>query len=79
MDERESGAKKAGRAVGANGVALAIPMVLVSFPLVFGLIGKYAAAKFDRPWILWVCVLVGLGLAVRECILLVKKLEKLSK
>lgn len=79
MDDRESSAKKAGKAVGANGIALAIPMVLVSFPLVFGLIGKYAAAKFHQPWILFVFVLLGLGLAIRECVLLIKKLEKLSK
>jgi F0F1-type ATP synthase assembly protein I len=79
MGDKETRERKLGKAVRSNGIALAIPMVMVSFPLIAGLIGKYLADRFEMPWIVVVMVILGLVLAVREAIRLVQQLNKTNE
>lgn len=67
-----------GKAFRTEGIAFAIPMVLVTFPVVGGIVGKYLAGRFEQPWLLLVCVLIGLAAGIRECIRLVRLLNRAS-
>jgi len=77
--DKESRAKKVGKTFRAEGIALAIPMVMATFPLVGAGAGYWLAKYFEKPWILWVGVFVGLLLAIREVTKLVKMLNKVPK
>ena len=79
MADEENNSRRFGKAIRAQGVALAIPMVLLSFPLGAALIGKYLSEKFEQPWILPVMIVAGLALGLRECIRLLRKLNRMSK
>ncbi len=68
--------RKRGRAFRTEGIAFAIPMVLVTFPVAAGFIGKYFADRFEKPWILAVAILLGLVVGIRECIRLVRLLNR---
>ncbi len=68
--------RERGKAVRAEGIALTIPMVMITFPIGAGFIGKYLAGHFEMPWILPVCILLGFIAGVVECIKLVKELNR---
>ncbi len=76
---KDSKWRRAGQSVRAEGIALTIPMVMISFPLAAAFIGKYLADKFEMPWITFVAIVIGLLAGIRECIQLVKKLNEVQK
>lgn len=78
-DDDEHRLRKAGKAFRVEGLAFAIPMVLLGFPLGGALLGKLAADYFEQPWLIAVGVLLGLVLGIRECIRLVKQLNRAQK
>lgn len=71
--------RKLGETVRADSLAFAIPMVLVSFPISGALIGRYLGQWLGYPVLTVVGLLVGLGMAVREVIRLIAKLNKAGK
>lgn len=75
QEEESSKARKAGESLRSGGTALAIPMVLVGPPLVFGYIASLLAGRWDRPWLTMAGVLVGLALGIYECVQLVKRIS----
>ena len=68
--------RKRGKAFRREGIAFAIPMVLVTFPVAAGVLGKILADWLEKPWIVAVAVLVGLAAGLRECVRLVKLLNR---
>ncbi|CAN5218297.1 hypothetical protein BH09SUM1_BH09SUM1_08710 [soil metagenome] len=79
MQDDEPRMKKAGKEFRTEGIALAIPMVLVSFPVVGAFLGKWLGAYFGRPWFLLVGLGIGMAMGIRECIRLIKLLNRIQK
>jgi F0F1-type ATP synthase assembly protein I len=71
--------RKAGRAFRMEGIAFAIPTVLVVFPVVGALLGKLAGQWLGQPWLLALGLFLGLFAGIRECIRLVKLLNRSQK
>lgn len=68
--------RKRGEAFRVEGIAFAIPTVLVVFPVAGALVGKYAGQWLGAPWLLAVGLFLGLLAGIRECIRLVKLLNR---
>lgn len=75
MDE-DNKWRKRGEAFRMEGIAFAIPMVLVVFPVVGALLGRYLGQLWDMPWLLFVGLTLGLVAGIRECIRLVKVMNR---
>jgi len=78
VTEEESKARKAGRAFRAEGIAIAIPMVMVTFPVGGALLGRWAGEHWGMPWLMGAGLILGLFMGIREAIRLVKQLTKSS-
>lgn len=68
-----------GRSMRAEGIALTLPVIMISFPLGGALIGKYLAEWTGLPWLLYVCLILGIVGAIRESIHLVRMLNEAQK
>ncbi len=79
MSDDEDRWKNWGRSLRAEGVAISIPLVMIVFPLVGGLIGKYLADKLELPWILFVGLVLGLVAGIREAVSLIKRLNQIQR
>lgn len=75
MDENNKWRKR-GEAFRFEGIAFAIPTVLVVFPVVGALLGRYLGRLWDMEWLLFVGLLLGLIAGIRECIRLVRLLNR---
>ena len=71
--------RERGKAFRAEGIAFAIPMVMLVYPIGAALLGKYAAKYTGLPWLFPVILVAGLIVGVRECIRLIKLLNRLQK
>ena len=71
--------RKAGEDVRSGGKALAIPTILLTFPVVGALGGKYAGDYFEKPWLLPAGLILGLVLAFWECVRVLRELNKVQK
>lgn len=78
MDEDDKWRKR-GEAFRVDGIAFAIPTVLVAFPVAGALAGKYLGQWLELPWLLALGLLLGLVAGIRECIRLVKLLDRSRK
>lgn len=74
--DKESRARKAGKYVRTEGIALAIPMVLVAYPLGAAFLGKLLADWLGHQWIIVVAIILGLTAGIRECVRLVRLLNR---
>ncbi|MCC5877346.1 MAG: AtpZ/AtpI family protein [Candidatus Sumerlaeia bacterium] len=68
--------RKRGEAFRMEGIAFAIPMVLVVFPVVGVLLGRFLGRLWDLPWLMFVGLVLGLVAGVRECIRLVRVMNR---
>lgn len=71
--------RRRGKAVRADGIALTIPMVMIVFPVLGGLVGRYLAGYFEKPWILYVAIAAGMAMGVWESVRLVKELNRVTR
>ncbi|HMX62792.1 MAG TPA: AtpZ/AtpI family protein [Candidatus Sumerlaeota bacterium] len=74
----ESKLRKGGRAFRTEGIAFAIPTVMVVFPVGGAFLGNWAGRHFGHPWLLYVGLVLGLVAGVRETVRLVKELKAIQ-
>lgn len=72
---KESKWRKGGKAFRAEGIAFAIPTIIVVFPLVGALLGYWAGQYFGHSWLLFVGLVLGLVAGFREVVRLIKELK----
>jgi F0F1-type ATP synthase assembly protein I len=77
-DEKKSSARKFGESLRAEGLAFAIPMVLVTYPLSAALLGRFLESRLEVPFLTLVGLLLGLTLGIREAIRLIRKLNRIN-
>lgn len=75
----ESKWRQRGKALRAEGLAFAIPTVLVAFPLIGALLGRWIGQRYGVTWPMYVGLIGGAVCGVRECIRLVKEISKATK
>ncbi len=69
---------KRGKAFRAEGIAFAIPTVLVAFPVAGAFLGKWAGSYFELPWLLYAGLGLGVVAGIREVIRLVRELTRVQ-
>jgi hypothetical protein len=76
---QKSPLRKFGESFRAEGVALAIPMVLLTFPVGGAFVGRWLEGQFGVSGLTVAGLLLGLAMGIKEAVRLIRQLNRIQK